>query len=176
MASTRAVTAAEDPFSGGGELISVISSWNLSRPGETGYGLVVTKARVIGAKRPESEAEFVVFLGAGSMATEEERARAAVVGSRLLQTRQFVLTKASVAQIVYRRPGFLRGGNVVFKTPLQAFRIDIPTPSRLNDGTLDTSKVLLESLVAFSPERLYDGRTGALYVEERLKRTQDPRD
>jgi hypothetical protein len=169
MAVTPAGTATEQMFSGSDELISVLSSWNLNRSGETGYGLVLTKERVIGARRSESEAEFMAYLGAGSAATAEDRARAVAVGSRLLQTKQFVLTKVSVAQIVYSRPGFLRGGHVVFKTPLQAIKVEISTPSGWNDGPLQTSKVLLDSLVEFSPERLYDGRTGALYVEETLK-------
>jgi hypothetical protein len=38
-----------------------------------------------------------------------------------------------------------------------------------DDGPLLASKVLLDSLVEFSPERLYDGRTGALHLEGSLK-------
>jgi len=150
-------------------MIGVVSTRNLSRTGETGYALVFTKARVIGSRRPESEAEFVAYLGPGSAATEGDRARALALGSRLLRTSQFVLERGSVAQIVYRQPGFLTGGLVVFKTPLQAFKVEIPVVSGWNGSPLFTSEVLLDSLIAFSPERLYDGKTGALYVEGALK-------
>ena len=149
-------------FSGADELIAVISSWDLTRTGETGYGLVLTKSRVIGARRTESEIELVAYLGPGSTATEDERATAGAVASRLIRTKQFVMAKESIAQILYRRPGFLVGGYVVFKTPLQAFKIELPVVSGWNEGPLQTSRVLIESLMAFSPESLYDGRTGAL--------------
>lgn len=170
MASHRAGSDIEGLFCGADELIGLVSTRNLSRTGETGYALVFTKGRVIGSRRPESEAEFVVYLGPGSAVTEDGRARAFAVGSRLLKTSQFVLSKGSVAEIIYRHPGFLTGGFVVFKTSTRAFKVEIPVVSGWNGDPLYTSKVLLESLVSFSPERLYDGGTGELYIEGALKR------
>jgi len=157
-------------FSGSDELIGIVSSWDLSRVGETGYGLVVTRSRVIGARRPDPDDEFMAYLGPGSTATDDDRARAAATASRLLGSAQFVLPRDDIAQILYRQPGLFSGGFVVFKTQLKAFKVEIPVVSGWNEGPLRASRVLIESLKAFSPERLYDGRTGALYVEEVLKR------
>lgn len=172
MVSLRVEADSGRQFSGSDELIGVISSWDLSRVGETGYSLVITKSRVIGARRPEQDNEFMAYLGPGSTATEDDRARAAATASRLLETKQFALPKETIAQILYRRPGLFSGGYAVFKTNLQAFKVEIPVVSGWNEGPLLASRVLIESLKAFSPERLYDGKTGTLYVEEVLKRDQ----
>jgi hypothetical protein len=157
-------------FSGSDELIGLVSSWDLSRVGETGYGLVVTGSRVIGARSPDPDDEFMAYLGPGSTATDEDRSRAVATASRLLESAQFVLPRDDIAQILYRQPGLFSGGFVVFKTQLKAFKVEIPVVSGWNEGPLRASRVLIESLKAFSPERLYDGRSGALYVEEVLKR------
>ena len=170
MAGLRGEADSRTQFSGSDELIGIVSSWDLSRVGETGYALVVTRSRVIGARRSESDDEFIVYLGPGSTAAESDGARAAATASRLLESKQFVLSKDAIAQILYRQPGLFSGGYAVFKTKLQAFKVEISVVSGWNEGPLLASRVLIESLRAFSPERLYDGRTGALYVEEVLKR------
>jgi hypothetical protein len=169
MSSPGVEAAGGRQFSGSDELIGVVSSWDLCRVGETGYALLVTRGRVIGARRPESDAEFMAYLGPGSTATESDRERAVATASRLLQTRQFVLPKDAIAQILFRRPGLFSGGYAVFKTMLQAYKVEIPVVSGWNGGPILVSRILAESLRTFSPERLYDGRTGALYVEELLK-------
>ena len=159
----------DDRFFVTDELIGLMSSLNLSRTGETGYTLLFTKNRVVGARRPESEPDHLVYLGPGSQATEAERSSSAVAAARLIQGKQFVLEKESVAQILYRPPGLLSSGSVVFKTPLQSFKVEIPVVSGWNDWPARASEVLIRCLMAFSPGRVYDGKTGALYAEERLK-------
>ena len=159
-----------------GELIGVISSWNLSRAGETGYGLVFTAGRVIGARRSESEPDFAVYLGAGGAATEAERASSVAVASHLLRGKQFVLDRDEIAQILYRRPGFLTGGFVIFKTSLEAFKVEVALSSGWNEGPSGVSKVLIECLMSFAPGRVYDGRSGNLYAVELLREGHDQSD
>jgi hypothetical protein len=157
-------------FSGSDELIGVISSWDLSRVGETGYALVVTRDRVIGARRAEADAELMAYLGPGSTATMSDREMAVATAASLLETRQFILPKDEIAQILFRRPGLFSGGYAVFKTRLQAYKVEIAVVSGWNEGPLLASRTLMESLRTFSPDRLYDGRTGDRYAEELLKR------
>ncbi|MDA4112534.1 MAG: hypothetical protein OK474_00610 [Thaumarchaeota archaeon] len=172
MASLGVESDSGRQFSGGDELIGVISSWDLSRTGETGYALVVTRGRVIGARRAEADVEFIVYLGPGSTATASDRERAVAAAARLLETRQFVLAKDDIAQILFRRPGLFSGGYAVFKTRLQAYKVEIAVVSGWNGGPLLASRTLMESLRTFSPDRLYDGKTGAIYIEELLRRDQ----
>jgi hypothetical protein len=150
-------------------LIGVVSSSNLSMVGESGIGLVFTRDRVIGARRPEGSPELLAYTGPGSGATDAERSSSAIAAMGLLGPARFELPRNSVAQILFRPPRFMSGGSVIFKGSLQRYKVEMPSPSAWNEWSDQGAEVILRCLLAFAPGRLYDGRTGRLLVEERLR-------
>lgn len=137
-------------------LVGVIVSENLFRRGDMGYCLVVTRDAIMGAKKPESLADFEAYLGPGGNVTDAERAEARKIARELSGTREFLVSGASVGQVLFKRPGMFFGGYVIIKTALDSIRIDTTVVSTNSPFLLETSKKLEASLETVVGERFHD--------------------
>jgi hypothetical protein len=142
------------------QLVGVIVSENLFRGGDMGYCLVVTRDAIMGARKPESLADFEAYLGPGGNATDAARAEARKIAEALAGAREFLISGASVGQVLFKRPSMFFGGYVIIKTALSSIRIDTAIVSTNSPFLLETSKKLEASLEAVVGERLHDmGKT-----------------
>ena len=136
-----------------GQLLGVFVSDNLYR-GDMGYGLVITKHAITGAKKPDALGEFAGYLGPGSEMTDAARAEAEQIARKLSGAAEFKIPIGSIGQVLFKEPGMFLGGYAIIKTGLSSFRVDMRLLSIGGSNLLDTSKRLEESLWMAVGERL----------------------
>ena len=125
-----------------------------------GYGLVVTRDTIIGAKKLDSWGDFEAYLGPGADTTEATVAVAKRVAEELTRAKEFSISIGSIGQVLFKKPGLFFGGYVILKTPLSSVRIDTTVLSTNSPRLLETSNKLHDSLAMVVGDRLYDVGTG----------------
>lgn len=135
----------------------MVVSDNIFQDEDRGYGLVITRERIIGSRKPDSMGRFQAFLDKG--ASEADRSTATRVAQDLLASRRFEVRVGSVGQALYSKPTLLSGGYLVIKTGLRSIRVDIDV-LYVEPGLEETARVMVEALNAALGWRLCDARTG----------------
>jgi hypothetical protein len=148
------------------KLISVISSGDIHIGGGDGYALVVTESRVVGAHRPDSVGIPEPYLWLVTESSEADRAAAGRMAAELIDRKQFDLSKESIFKILYEAPGLFFGGRLIFESVGAQVQLDISVVSVWNPGGILTLEKMVDSLLIFAPDRLYDEKTGALVRDE----------
>ncbi len=139
-----------------GELVGVVSSDALHRGDPGGYGLVISKQRIFGARKGASLPNFAEYLGSERSPTEQVRKDAQQMAERILAARDLEIPVSSIGQVLFRKPGLFFGGYAIIKTPDRAVRLD--TSVLFVDPELaETSKVIEASLSAVLGWRLSEG-------------------
>lgn len=154
------------------QVIGIVSSWDIRR-GKTGfsllffahdetegYSLLFTDTRVVGARREEYPDDFRAYLGPGSTASDELRARALATAENILAREDFELQKDNLVKIIYERPKAYIGGRLLFIQPGRRVELKVTLVSPFNPGILSTLDTLVRSLCAFAPDKFYDEETG----------------
>lgn len=156
------------------DIIGVIWTGDISKGGwgGGGYGLIFTHESVIGSKTTPWWSGLVVYLGTGSRATQSDRQKVPTAVERLLEKKEFELSKASITRITFGSPGPFSRGKVMFKS-LQG-DVTIRLASRSANIHPEVVDRLLASLVTFARDRLYDEKTGALVADELTRRKELP--
>jgi hypothetical protein len=158
----------------GANLIGVFSSDNIEYNGHRGYALVVDADRLVISKRSRAgsgvsgERWLDCYLGSAE-GTETTRARHLATALYVGKRRE--VKEADIAQILYRRSSPFWGGYAIFKTPDDSFRISTAVLSPWNPSAIATTDRLRQSLIVFAARKLYDDKTGRLFVEETLSRS-----
>ena len=148
MASLQEVTTSQ--------LLGVAISDGLYRE-ERGYGLVVTREKVIGARKPESMKNFHIFLE--RTAPEHQLADAVRAADALMASKEFELRVGSIGQVLFKKPSLLSGGYFIIKTGTNTIRIDISV-LYVDPNLSDVFDTLVDSFYEAVGWRLCDGRTG----------------
>ncbi|MDA4136295.1 MAG: hypothetical protein OK449_04760 [Thaumarchaeota archaeon] len=143
-----------------GRLIGLVVSENLHRGGDLGYGLVITRDTIVGAKKLDSWGDFEAYLGPGAETTETTVTAAKRVAEELIGASEFSIPVGSIGQVLFRKPGMFFGGYVIFKTSLSSIRIDMTVLSTNSPRLLETSKKLKDSLAMAVGDRLYQVGAG----------------
>jgi len=151
------------------KLIAVISSGDLHFRNGEGYELVITDGRIVGAPRAAALGVPDPFLWSAEGSSEEERVAAEKAASVIIGRKQFDLSKDSVFKILYESPGIFFGGRVVFGVVGEEVQLDISSVSVWSPGGVMTQRRLVDSLLVFAPDRLYDEKTGAMIKDENLR-------
>lgn len=137
-------------------LVGVVVSDTLHRGDDDGYGLVVTKQRVFGAKKPDSLPNFGAYLGSGASPTESARKDAELIAEKVVAARDLEIPVSSIGQVLFRKPGLFFGGYAIIKTPDRAVRLDTSVLF-VDPGLAETSKVIEASFSSVLGWRLSKG-------------------
>jgi hypothetical protein len=149
------------------KLIAVISSGDIHPGGRDGWALVITDGRIVGTRRPEAVGVPEPFLWVAGRSADEGRDAAEKMAAGLIERKRFELSKEGIFKILYEAPGLFFGGRVVFESVGERVDLGISVLSAWNRSTLLTVRALVDSLLAFAPDKLYDEKTGAL-VRDKL--------
>ena len=148
------------------KLIAVISSEDLRFGSGDGCALVVTDARIVGARRGEDSGVSDPYLWSATGSSQEDAAAAEKAAAEFIDRKQFSFSKEGVFKILYEPPGLFFGGRVAFDSVGERVQLDLSVVSVWNPGSLLTVRKLVGALLAFSPDKLYDEKTGALVRDE----------
>ena len=149
------------------KLIAVISSGDIHLGGGDGWALVVTDGRIVGARRAETVGVPEPYLWVAKESTEEGRAAAEKIAVALIERKRFELSKEGIFKILYEAPGLFFGGRVVFESVGERVDLGISVLSVWSQNTVLTVGALVDSLLAFAPDKVYDEKTGTL-VRDKL--------
>ena len=151
-------------------LIAVISSGDVRLGAGNGCSLVITDGRIVGTSRPESLGIPEPYLWVEGESSEKGRAAALEEAAELIGRKQFELSKESIFKILYDAPGLFFGGRLVFESVGEEVQLDISVVSVWNQGSVLTVERMIDALLIFAPDRLYDEKTGALVRDENPRR------
>jgi hypothetical protein len=151
------------------KLIAVISSGDLHFRNGEGYALVITDGRIVGATRGAGPGVPGPYLWSAEGSSEEERLAAESVAADIIRRKRFNLSKGSIFKILYDAPGMFFGGRIVFGVVGEEVQLDLSSVSAWTSGGVATERKLLDALLAFAPDRLYDEKTGALINREAVR-------
>lgn len=141
------------------ELVGVVSRESLYRGDRRGYGIVITKRAIIGAKKPDASPDFGAYLGPGSSPTDSLRRDAEALAASMIESKDFKVPVGAVGQLLFRAPGLFEGGYSIIKTPFDVFRVDTSV-LYVDPGLVQASKTLAESFASVLGWRLCDSATG----------------
>ena len=147
-----ASSQATDPL-----ILGVVASENFYTDDNRGYGIVVTRDRVLGAPKPQPLGDFGCFLG--KSASDAQRAEASSVAAQLATKKDFEVRVGYVGQILFSRPSLLSGGHMILKTGMRTVRVDTDT-LYVNPKIGGLWDALFNSLHEAVGWRLCDSRTG----------------
>jgi hypothetical protein len=150
------------------QLMGVVSSDNLYRGDDMGYGLVITRDKIVGARKSELMENFEAYVGPGATATEALRNDARRLAETLVAARDLELNTGSIGQVLFKTPGVFSGGYVIMKTATRSVRVNMSVLYS-NPRLLEISKVLADSLFATVGWRLCDGQTGDPLLVTRIQ-------
>ncbi len=151
-------------------LVAVISSGDIRLGGANGCALVVTDGRIVGSSRSESLGTPEPYLWVEGESPEISRAAAQKEAAEVIERKLFELSKESIFKILYEAPGLFFGGRLIFESVGEEVQLDISVVSVWNPGSLLTVEKIIEALLIFAPDRLYDEKTGALVRDENPRR------
>ncbi|MDA4134060.1 MAG: hypothetical protein OK441_00640 [Thaumarchaeota archaeon] len=151
-------------------LIAVISSGDIRLGRGSGFALVVTDGRIVGTSRLESLGIPEPYLWVEGGSSETGRAAAQVEAARLIGRKKFELSKESIFKILYEAPGLFFGGRLIFESVGEEVRLDISVVSVRNPSGVLTVEKMIDALLIFAPDRLYDEKSGALVRDENPRR------
>ena len=83
-----------------------------------------------------------------------------------IERKRFELSKEGIFKILYEAPGLFFGGRIVFESVGERVDLGISVLSAWNQNTLLTVRALVDSLLAFAQDKLYDEKTGALVSDK----------
>ena len=148
------------------KLIAVISSGDLHFRNGDGYALVITDGRIVGAPRAEALGVPDPYLWSAKGSSEEERKMAERAASELIGRKRFSISKDSVYKILYDAPSMFFGGRIIFAVVGAQVQLEISSISAWSPGGVMTQRVLVDSLLVFAPEKLYDEKSGGMIKDE----------
>ena len=134
-------------------LVGVVVSDTLSRGDERGYGLVITRGKICGAKKPDALPDFGVYLGSGSSPPDSVKKDAHSVAGRIVAAKDLEIPVSSIGQALFRKPSLFFGGYAIIKTSDRAIRLDMSV-LYVNPGIAEISRVMEDSLSAVLGWRL----------------------
>lgn len=137
-------------------LVGVVVSGALHHGDASGYGLVITRDRIFGAKQADSPPNFGAYLGSGSSLAESMRKDAERLAGRIIVGRDLEIPVSSIGQVLFRRPGLFFGGYAIIKTSDRAVRLDTSVLF-VDPGLDDISKAMEASLSSVLGWRLSEG-------------------
>lgn len=126
-----------------------------------GYGLVVSRETITGARKPDEMEEFEAYLPKG--VSQEVLESAARVAEELAAHREFEVSTGEIGQVLIRAPTLLSGGFFIVKAPMQSFRVDTAVLSTQSPLIFETFEKTARMMFEAVGERLYDGSTGMPY-------------
>ena len=126
---------------------------------------MITSGRVVGTRKTPWLGGFDGFLGPGSKLSAKDQAKGAKIAAELIAEKEFELPKESISKILFKDPGALSNGHVIFKSNQPDIQIDLLNPP--GDATiLRVTPRLKGSLVEFAIDRTYNENTGLLIWDE----------
>jgi hypothetical protein len=134
----------------------VVVSDTLHRGDESGYGLVVTRHRIFGAKKTDSLPNFGAYLGTGTSLTESARREAETMAEKIVAAKDLEISVSSIGQVLFRRPSLFFGGYAIIKTADRAVRLDTSV-LYVDPELTETSRVMEASLSSVLGWRLSEG-------------------
>jgi len=156
------------------QIIGIVSSWDIrkGRGGfsllffagdeSEGYSLLVTDLRLVGAFREEYPDDFCAYLGPGSQVVPELRQKAEAEASKIFAKRDFEIPKDKLVKALYEPPTTYLGGRLLLIEAGRRLELKITLLSPFNPGVISNVETLVRSLAAFSPDRIFNERTGEL--------------
>ena len=134
----------------------MVVSDTLHRGDGSGYGLVVTRHRIFGAKKPDSLPNFGAYLGSGTSLSESARREAETMAGKVIAAKDLDIPVPSIGQVLFRRPSLFFGGYAIIKTPDRAVRLDTSV-LYVDPELTETSRVMEASLSSVLGWRLSKG-------------------
>lgn len=150
-------------------IVGLVSSSDIRWRESTGYSLLLTDTRVVGAPRVESEDDFWAYFPAGEEldpAIKEEAERRA---GEMVHRKGFEVERQDISKITYEPPSLLSGGRLLLSTVGRRVELKITVLSGWNPGILRTILTLVDSLSSFDPSVTFDEKTGGRVIDERAK-------
>ncbi len=135
-------------------ILGVVCSDGLRRGDDSGYGVVVTRHRIMGSKKPDSMESFEAYVASGAAESTVRAAR--IFANGLLATKDFEVSIGSVGQVLFKNPGLFSGGYAVIKTSNRTIRVETRV-SYVDPRIAETMSVLCKTLYAAVGWRLSTG-------------------
>jgi hypothetical protein len=148
------------------QVIGVVSSYDVSWNGSTGYSVAITDSRMIVGLRTDFDSEFWAVFPPGKDREPELAKEAEMRVNETISRKRFELHKDKLVKIIFDPPGQVFGGRLVFVTVGQKADLRLTVLTGWNPGSFKTAETLLESLLVFAPQILYDEKTGNLVRSE----------
>jgi hypothetical protein len=141
------------------ELIGIIKSDNIKYGKKFGFALAITSTKIVGAEINPSEEPYAVFLDPKSSATPGGRNVADEIAKEIEGKKSFELNKDSILKIMIDPHEEKDGmdGILTFATKEKVIQLTLRKVLSKHPGlTENEAKVLVNSLLAFAPDRFYD--------------------
>jgi hypothetical protein len=135
-------------------LVSVVLSRNLSKGFPAGYGLVVTKTKLAGAKQYVGDFSYAAYLGTRSKVSDEDREQAKKLAYTIEKKKEFDVRLSEVSSIEIKEPGKLSAGHLLVKTNQGEFKVNIT--GTWGTGSEDVLSILSRSLNEVAADKLTD--------------------